>query len=127
MNKLIMTALSAFFLILIITNASAYHAGASLSERWFYQEDIVGGTRGFSLIHTSTIPPATFDGFAPHDWSYSASPYARIAYTYNRDAALSQAFRTFQADSQLVLKQRRDLGRRYYGSFSYYRPYRYYW
>jgi len=135
MRKHILTAFAAIFLVLLVTNVSAYHTGATLSESWRYNEDIVGGNRGFSLVHSTTVPQMPFNGFEPHDWSYAASPYAQAAahYSFNaydRDKALNQAFKTFQADSQLVLQQRRDLGRsgyynRYYSSF---RPsYRSYW
>jgi len=118
MNKSnILTILALSFLLVASLNlvSASGHTTFDISEKWIYQEDIVGEDRGFTLKHSFDVPRNTC-GF--YDWSYKpklcgnylnifpstrADSYGGYGYNRNRfdpDRLPLEAFKTFQADSQ---------------------------
>ncbi len=121
----------AILLVLGVVPVSAYnHATYELSEKWSFNEDIAGEDRSFTLKHSLDIP-RNYGTSGYYDWRYK--PNRGISVFADEDtnsAALSQAFKTFQQDSQdqteleKIDKTRPKYFYKYgYSSYNSYRPY----
>lgn len=143
-------------LILLASLADAYsysnYRNMDVSQSVSYDEDIEGGNRGFTLKHTSSVPRTNpIIGCDYYDWTSDFRKCRRTAYyngysedyygyvygnnndyrsPYNQDAALKDAFKTFQQSSkqqfQLESKRIDSVNRRYYGYGGYGYGYGYY-
>ncbi|MDP4038960.1 MAG: hypothetical protein Q8P57_00035 [Candidatus Pacearchaeota archaeon] len=136
-----------FLLIIFSISFASSYSLFSTSESWSYNEDIAGENRGFSLTFKSTEPQSTNAGCDYYDWSsdgrkckatlalskrnYQISQgYTESKHEFDRDKAVSQAFVTFQKDSQkqldLEIKKEDNRNRRTYFS-GWYSNYWYSW
>ena len=114
----------ALTLLLSLNAVSAYsHGTFDISEKWKYNEDIIGEDRGFTFKHSLDLPRNTC-GY--YDWSAKPKVCFDALHFFPRtkdpDRIVLEAFRTFQQDSSAQNAIELEREKRRFSFFSYRYP-----
>ena len=141
--------LSIMLLLASTVSAAVYSESLSFSQssiqmdKWTFHEDVKGGQKGFTLIHTQTVPQVQYDyAFSTQNTSEIArmpAPTSRFSAVRilgndfssrsfgvsSNTAIVQQALRTFQQDSANYQSYKLAKNQRHYSPYSYSRTYGY--